>query len=160
MTVAVIGYITPDTKRLLPAARTRGLRFGEGELALHDVLREVAARRPALTILLAHAGGTCDAVACTGEIVRLADELARRGRAASIVAGHTHQVITTTRRGDSDPRDRKQGADGRGGRSGEDAGGRLRRPDRRGAGGLHPQRRRRQVPRRARPLRAAERLAC
>jgi 2',3'-cyclic-nucleotide 2'-phosphodiesterase (5'-nucleotidase family) len=95
MTVAVIGYITPETKGLLPAARTRGLRFGEGELALHDVLREVAARQPALTILLAHAGGSCDAVACSGEIVRLADELRGAG-VRLIVAGHTNRVITTS----------------------------------------------------------------
>jgi 2',3'-cyclic-nucleotide 2'-phosphodiesterase/3'-nucleotidase len=92
--VAVIGYITPDTKRGLPADRTRGLRFGEGELALHDVLAEVAARRPAITILLAHAGGSCDAIACTGEIVRLAEQLGGRG-VSLIVAGHTHQVMTT-----------------------------------------------------------------
>ena len=92
--VAVIGYITPDTKRGLPADRTRGLRFGEGELALHDVLGEVAARRPAITILLAHAGGACDAIACTGEIVRLAEQLGGRG-VSLIVAGHTHQVMTT-----------------------------------------------------------------
>ncbi len=92
--VAVIGYITPDTKRSLPADRTRGLRFGEGELALHDVLAEVAARRPAATILLAHAGGACDAAACTGEIVRLAEQLGGRG-VSLIVAGHTHQVMTT-----------------------------------------------------------------
>jgi 2',3'-cyclic-nucleotide 2'-phosphodiesterase / 3'-nucleotidase / 5'-nucleotidase len=95
MTVAVVGYITPETKRLLPASRTRGLSFGEGELALHDVLAEVAAQRPALTILLAHAGGSCDAAACTGEIVRLADELRGSG-VRLIVAGHTHKVITAT----------------------------------------------------------------
>jgi 2',3'-cyclic-nucleotide 2'-phosphodiesterase (5'-nucleotidase family) len=94
MPVAVVGYITPDTKRLLPAERTRGLRFGEGELALHDVLGEIAVRRPALTILLAHAGGSCDGVACTGEIVRLADELKGRG-VSLIVAGNTLQAMTT-----------------------------------------------------------------
>ncbi|MGN6391013.1 MAG: 5'-nucleotidase C-terminal domain-containing protein, partial [Gemmatimonadales bacterium] len=94
MSVAVIGYITPDTKRTLPPDRTVGLRFGEGELALHDVLGEVAARRPAVTILLAHAGGSCDAVACTGEIVRLAEELGGRG-VGLIIAGHTRQVMTT-----------------------------------------------------------------
>jgi 2',3'-cyclic-nucleotide 2'-phosphodiesterase (5'-nucleotidase family) len=95
LTVAVIGYITPETTDLLPAARTRGLRFDEGELALHDVLREVAARQPALTILLAHAGGSCDAVACSGEIVRLADELRGAG-VRLIVAGHTNRVMTTS----------------------------------------------------------------
>ena len=94
MPVAVIGYITPDTKRTLPPDRTRGLRFGEGELALHDVLGEVAARRPAVTILLAHAGGSCDSMVCTGEIVRLAEQLGGRG-VSLIVAGHTHRVLTT-----------------------------------------------------------------
>jgi 2',3'-cyclic-nucleotide 2'-phosphodiesterase (5'-nucleotidase family) len=92
--VAIIGYITPETKRTLPADRTRGLRFNEGELSLHDVLGEVAARKPSATILLAHAGGSCDSVACTGEIVRLAEELGRSG-VDLIVAGHTHRVITT-----------------------------------------------------------------
>jgi len=92
--VAVIGYVTVETKRFLPADRTRGLRFGEGELALHEVLGEVAARRPAVTILLAHAGGACDSVACTGEIVRLAEELGGRG-VNLIIAGHTHRLMTT-----------------------------------------------------------------
>jgi 2',3'-cyclic-nucleotide 2'-phosphodiesterase (5'-nucleotidase family) len=92
--VAVIGYTTTETKRLLPPDRTRGLRFSEGELALHDVLGEVAARRPAVTILLAHAGGDCDSVVCSGEIVRLAEELSGRGLSL-IVAGHTHRVMTT-----------------------------------------------------------------
>ena len=91
--VAVIGYITPETKRLLPPDRTRGLRFGEGALALHEVLTEVAARRPAATILLAHAGGACDSAVCTGEIVRLAEELGRSG-VSLIVAGHSHRVMT------------------------------------------------------------------
>ena len=46
MRVAVIGYITPSTKATQPPERTKGLRFGEGELALHDVLAEVRAARP------------------------------------------------------------------------------------------------------------------
>src|SRR5690349_7639197 len=94
MPVAVIGYITPDTKATLPDDRTRGLRFNEGELALHDVLAEVAGRKPAATILLAHAGGACDSVVCTGEIVQLAEQLGKSG-INLIVAGHTHHVITT-----------------------------------------------------------------
>jgi 2',3'-cyclic-nucleotide 2'-phosphodiesterase / 3'-nucleotidase / 5'-nucleotidase len=94
MPVAVIGYITPDTKASLPDDRTRGLRFNEGELGLHDVLAEVAGRKPAATILLAHAGGSCDSVVCTGEIVRLAEQLGKSG-INLIVAGHTHRVITT-----------------------------------------------------------------
>jgi 2',3'-cyclic-nucleotide 2'-phosphodiesterase (5'-nucleotidase family) len=94
MPVAVIGYITPDTKPTLPDDRTRGLRFNEGELALHDVLADIASRKPAATILLAHAGGACDSVVCSGEIVRLAEQLGKSG-IDLIVAGHTHRVITT-----------------------------------------------------------------
>jgi 2',3'-cyclic-nucleotide 2'-phosphodiesterase (5'-nucleotidase family) len=94
LSVAVIGYLTPETKHTLPPDRTRGLRIGEGELALHEVLGEVAARKPAATILLAHAGGSCDSVVCTGEIVRLAEELAGSG-VGLIMAGHTHRVMTT-----------------------------------------------------------------
>ena len=37
MSVAVIGYITAETKTALPPERTQGLRFGEGELTIHDV---------------------------------------------------------------------------------------------------------------------------
>jgi 2',3'-cyclic-nucleotide 2'-phosphodiesterase/3'-nucleotidase len=93
MPVAVVGYISPGTKRLLPAARTRGLGFGEGELALHDALSEVAARRPAVTILLAHAGGACDSAACTGELAELAEQL--RGRVNLVVAGNSLGPLTT-----------------------------------------------------------------
>ncbi len=94
MPVAVIGYVAPGTKRLLDAERTRGLRFGEGELALHDVLGQIAARRPAFTILLADVGGSCEGVACTGEVVRLAEELGGRG-VGLIVAGNVPQAMTT-----------------------------------------------------------------
>lgn len=85
--VAVIGYVSPSAKATLPDDRTRGLRFGEGELALHDVLGAVAAEKPGLTVVLAHAGLDCDSGACAGEAVRLAEELARSG-VGLIVAGH------------------------------------------------------------------------
>jgi 2',3'-cyclic-nucleotide 2'-phosphodiesterase (5'-nucleotidase family) len=92
--VAVIGYVTTDAKTLLPGDRTRGLRFGEGELALHDVLADVAAQKPAITILLAHAGLGCDSAVCSGEVVRLAEQLGRSG-VDLIIAGHGHQGATT-----------------------------------------------------------------
>jgi 2',3'-cyclic-nucleotide 2'-phosphodiesterase (5'-nucleotidase family) len=94
MPVAVVGYVAPGTKHLVAAERTRGLRFGEGELALHDVLGQIATRRPALTILLADVGGSCAGVACTGEVVRLAEELGGRG-VGLIVAGNSPEAMTT-----------------------------------------------------------------
>ncbi|MGH7527239.1 MAG: 5'-nucleotidase C-terminal domain-containing protein, partial [Gemmatimonadales bacterium] len=94
MSVGVIGYVTPATKTTLPAERTRGLRFGEGELAIHDVLGEVGARRPAVTILLAHAGAFCDSVVCDGEAVRLTEQLGGSG-VDLVLAGHEHRPVNT-----------------------------------------------------------------
>jgi len=82
MRVALIGYITPDTKTLQPAERTRGLRFGVGELAIHDVLAEVRGLRPALTILLVH----------ESDVLRLAEQLGGTG-VDLIVSGHGHRVV-------------------------------------------------------------------
>jgi 2',3'-cyclic-nucleotide 2'-phosphodiesterase / 3'-nucleotidase / 5'-nucleotidase len=92
--VAVVGYITADAKSSLKAGLTRGLRFGEGALAIHDVLAEVRALRPDVTILLAHAGAECDGPVCTGEIIRLADAVESR-TLDLVVAGHTHQRVDT-----------------------------------------------------------------
>jgi 2',3'-cyclic-nucleotide 2'-phosphodiesterase/3'-nucleotidase len=94
LSIAVMGYVTPDAKALLPDDRTRALRFGEGELAIHDVLGEIAARKPALTIVLAHAALTCDSVVCGGEAVRLAEQLGRSG-VGLIVSGGGRRAATT-----------------------------------------------------------------
>jgi 2',3'-cyclic-nucleotide 2'-phosphodiesterase/3'-nucleotidase/5'-nucleotidase len=91
--VAVVGYVTPEAKRMLPDDRTRGLRFGEGELGLHDVLGEVAALKPELTILLAHADFRCDSVVCDGEVTHLAEQLGRSG-VGLIVTGHSGRAST------------------------------------------------------------------
>ena len=92
--VAVVGYITADAKSSLKADLTRGLRFGEGALAIHDVLAEVRALRPDVTILLAHAGAECDGPVCTGEVIRLADAVESR-TLDLVVAGHTHRPVDT-----------------------------------------------------------------
>ncbi len=92
--VAVVGYISADAKSSLRAQLTRGLRFGEGALAIHDVLAEVRALRPDVTVLLAHAGGECDGPACSGEVIRLADAVESRSLDL-IVAGHTHRRVDT-----------------------------------------------------------------
>ena len=92
--VAVIGYITPETKATQPAERTRGLRFGSGELALHGTLAEVKRHRPDLTVLLAHERAACDGLVCRGELIRLAEELAGSG-VDLIIAGHSGQIVDT-----------------------------------------------------------------
>ncbi len=91
--VAVVGYVTPDAKALLPDDRTRALRFGDGEFAIHDVLGEIAARKPALIVVLANAGLHCDARVCNGEVVRLAEQLAGSG-VGLIIAGDDGEAST------------------------------------------------------------------
>ena len=92
--IAVVGYISAETKTSVKAELTRGLRFGEGALAIHDVLTEVRAQRPDITVLLAHAGATCEGAVCTGEIIRMADAVEPRSLDL-ILAGHTHQPVNT-----------------------------------------------------------------
>nr|MBA2626786.1 5'-nucleotidase C-terminal domain-containing protein [Gemmatimonadales bacterium] len=60
LNVAVIGWITPSTKTIVKAEYVRGLRFAEGAAAIRDVIDEVKARKPDVTILVAHAGAFCD----------------------------------------------------------------------------------------------------
>jgi 2',3'-cyclic-nucleotide 2'-phosphodiesterase (5'-nucleotidase family) len=83
--IAVLRYVTPETKQRQPPERTAGLRFGAGELGLHAALGEVAAAKPSLTVLLAHAGGRCEGLRCDGELVRLAEEL--RGSGVDLILG-------------------------------------------------------------------------
>jgi 2',3'-cyclic-nucleotide 2'-phosphodiesterase (5'-nucleotidase family) len=90
--VAVVGYITADAKSSLKADLTRGLRFGEGALAIHDVLAEVRALGPDVTILLAHAGAECDGPVCTGEIIRLAEAVESRTLDRSMRVSRHDQV--------------------------------------------------------------------
>ncbi|HKH82296.1 MAG TPA: 5'-nucleotidase C-terminal domain-containing protein [Gemmatimonadales bacterium] len=94
LTVAVVGYISADTKTAIKGELTRGLRFGEGALTIHDVLTEVRAQKPDVTVLLAHAGATCVNAACTGEVIRLAEAV--EGRTVDLIlAGHTHEAVNT-----------------------------------------------------------------
>ena len=92
--VAIVGYITSDTKSNLKPELTQGLRFGDGELAIHDVLAQVRAQRPDLTVVLAHAGAACEGSVCTGEVIRLAEGMPPR-TVDLIVAGHSHHTVNT-----------------------------------------------------------------
>jgi len=94
--VAVIGFITRETKSIVRAGILNGLRIGSGAQAFSDVLAEVRQQRPDLTILVAHAGAFCEAPAqtCRGEIVELAQELDST-QVQLIVSGHTHSLVNT-----------------------------------------------------------------
>jgi 2',3'-cyclic-nucleotide 2'-phosphodiesterase (5'-nucleotidase family) len=92
--IAVLGYVTPETKLSQPGDRTEGLRFGGGELGLHSALEEIRRAKPSLTILVAHAGGHCGELRCDGELVRLAEELAGSGVSLILGGDGAHAVET------------------------------------------------------------------
>lgn len=92
--IAVLGYITPETKPAQPGDRTRGLRFGAGELGLHEALERVRAERPDLTVLLANERGSCDGTVCGGELIRLAEQLSGSGVDLIVGSGAAGEVET------------------------------------------------------------------
>ncbi|HEV8600329.1 MAG TPA: bifunctional UDP-sugar hydrolase/5'-nucleotidase [Gemmatimonadales bacterium] len=92
--VAVIGLITRETKSIVRAGNLKGLTVRAGAAAIADVLAEVREQRPDLTILVAHAGASCDSLGCSGEIVELARELDST-QVQLIVSGHTHTRVNT-----------------------------------------------------------------
>lgn len=92
--IAVIGYLTPQTKTIVRADNVAGLRFGRGVAAIQDVLDSVRLARPDLTVLVAHEGAYCDSLPCQGEIIDLAREL-DSSRVQFIVSGHTHSLVNT-----------------------------------------------------------------
>ncbi|HEY0351130.1 MAG TPA: 5'-nucleotidase C-terminal domain-containing protein, partial [Gemmatimonadales bacterium] len=73
---------------------TAGLRFGDGALAIRDVLADVRAQRPDLTVLLAHAGAACQGNVCTGEVIRLAEGVPPRALDL-IIGGQTDNPMET-----------------------------------------------------------------
>jgi 2',3'-cyclic-nucleotide 2'-phosphodiesterase/3'-nucleotidase/5'-nucleotidase len=89
--VAVVGYLTPETKTALKPELTAGLRLGEGVFAIHDILAEVRAQRPDITILLAHAGASCQGSVCTGEAISLVEGLEARS-IDLLLGGHSHNI--------------------------------------------------------------------
>ena len=91
MRVAVIGYMSPETKSIVRAEHVRGLVFHAGAAPIRDVLDSARASRPDAVVIVAHAGAVCRAT-CEGDIIALARELPA-GSVDAIVAGHTHQPV-------------------------------------------------------------------
>lgn len=92
--VAVIGFITSETKSIVRAGHLKNLEIKPGAAPLADIFAQVQAQRPDLTIIVAHAGAFCDSLSCRGEIVDLAREL-DTGKVQLIVSGHTHSPVNT-----------------------------------------------------------------
>jgi 2',3'-cyclic-nucleotide 2'-phosphodiesterase (5'-nucleotidase family) len=92
--IAIVGYITSDAKSSVKPDLTSGLRFGDGALAIHDVLADVRSQQPDLTILLAHAGASCQGPVCLGEAIQLAEGAPSRS-IDLLVGGHNHTLVNT-----------------------------------------------------------------
>jgi 2',3'-cyclic-nucleotide 2'-phosphodiesterase (5'-nucleotidase family) len=94
MRIAIVGFITRETKGIVRAGNLKGLTIRAGATAISDVLAAVREQRPDLTILVSHAGASCDSLGCNGEIVELARELDTT-QVQLIVSGHTHTRVNT-----------------------------------------------------------------
>jgi 2',3'-cyclic-nucleotide 2'-phosphodiesterase (5'-nucleotidase family) len=92
--VAVVGYITSETGRIVAKEHISGLRFGVGAASILDAIEAARAERPDFTIVLTHSGGRCDSTRCAGEVLDLARELPP-GAVDAIVSGHSHTLLDT-----------------------------------------------------------------
>lgn len=92
--IGLVGYMSVKTKQMVGARQVAGLVWRGGAAAIADALDSVRARRPDVTILMAHEGGFCDSLPCSGEVVDLAREL-DSSRVQLIVAAHTHTLMNT-----------------------------------------------------------------
>lgn len=90
--IGVIGYITTQTKSIVRAEHVRGLVF-RPVASIRGALDSLAAERPDLTVLLAHAGAACDSTRCSGEVMQVARALG--SGIDAVVAGHVHLLADT-----------------------------------------------------------------
>ncbi len=96
--VAVVGFITNETKRIVAPQNIAGLTFGAGYESIKDAVEEARAANPDVLVLLTHSGGRCDSLACDGEIFDMAQSLPP-GTVDVIVSGHSHTLLDTERNG-------------------------------------------------------------
>ncbi len=86
--VGIIGLSTVLTPSTTKASNVSDLRFGRAAPFVVARARDLRARGADLVIVIAHAGASCSADACTGEMANLARE--SEGTIDAIVGGHTH----------------------------------------------------------------------
>ena len=89
LTIGAIGYLTADTATILRLATTAPYEFRRGYDGIVDAVEAVQQAGADFVAIVAHAGGQCEADACSGEMVDLARELPE-GVVDLIVGGHTH----------------------------------------------------------------------
>lgn len=98
LNVAVVGFVTGETKGIVKADRVAGLQFPGGATLIKQALAEARAQQPDVTLLVAHSGSICNQDSCSGEILDLARELGP-GSVDAIISGHTHRAIIDTSTG-------------------------------------------------------------
>ena len=96
--VAVVGFITSETKQIVAPQNIAGLVFGAGYESIRDVVEEARRANPDFLVLLTHSGGRCDSLACAGEVFELAQSLPP-GTVDLIVSGHSHTLLDSERAG-------------------------------------------------------------
>jgi 2',3'-cyclic-nucleotide 2'-phosphodiesterase/3'-nucleotidase/5'-nucleotidase len=86
--IGIIGLATVTTPVITQARNTVNLRFARPGPVVLERARILRERGADLIVVIAHAGANCNADACNGEMVDLANE--SRGSVDAIVGGHNH----------------------------------------------------------------------
>jgi 2',3'-cyclic-nucleotide 2'-phosphodiesterase (5'-nucleotidase family) len=94
--VGIIGLVTRGTKTAAKASVIAGLRFDDPAPIVDSLSADLRRRGANTVIVVAHAGGFCDATGagdCTGEIFDMVRSL--KEHIDLVVAGHSHSLINT-----------------------------------------------------------------
>jgi 2',3'-cyclic-nucleotide 2'-phosphodiesterase (5'-nucleotidase family) len=95
-TIGIIGIITRSTQTAAKASVIAGLRFDDPAPIVDSLTADLRRRGANTVIVLAHAGGFCDANgsgACNGEIFDMVRSL--KQPVDAVVAGHSHSLVNT-----------------------------------------------------------------
>ncbi|HEV8448392.1 MAG TPA: 5'-nucleotidase C-terminal domain-containing protein [Gemmatimonadaceae bacterium] len=95
-TIGIIGIITRSTETAAKASNIAGLRFDDPAPIVDSLTADLRRRGANTVIVLAHAGGFCDANgsgACNGEIFDMVRSL--KQHVDAVVAGHSHSLVNT-----------------------------------------------------------------
>ena len=95
-TIGIIGIITRSTETAAKASNIAGLRFDDPAPIVDSLAASLRQRGANTVIVVAHAGGFCDASgsgACNGEIFDMVRALEQH--VDLVVAGHSHSLINT-----------------------------------------------------------------
>jgi 2',3'-cyclic-nucleotide 2'-phosphodiesterase (5'-nucleotidase family) len=95
--VGIIGISTVETPTTTLPENVADLRFVDPVPVIDSIAPALRARGAQVVIVIAHAGGSCRAAACHGEIIDIANRIS--AAVDVIIAGHSHTLINTVVRG-------------------------------------------------------------